>query len=125
MRGVLITFCAIELISAGLQLNDSDPVLWVLIYLLPFFLNLIYLNNHYIRRVNLTVLIVYVLFFLSYVPGIIDWAMKGFPSIVTTMQAETPHVELVREGGGLLILVINLLLLLRPISSSDKSSRTA
>lgn len=123
MRGVLIVFCAIELISAGLQLNDRDPVLWVLIYLLPFFLNLIYLNNHYFRSVNLTVLIIYVLFFLTYVPGIIDWATKGFPSIVTTMQAETPHVELVREGGGLLILIINLLLLLRPISS-ETSSRT-
>lgn len=120
MRGILIAFCIIELLSAGLQFNDEDAVLWVLLYLIPFFLNLMYLNHYYFRKVILLFLGLYLLYFVTFIPGLIDWAAKGFPSITTTMQAATPHVQLVREGGGLLILIINLLLLLRPVPRPQK-----
>jgi len=116
MRGILIVFCIIELFSAALQLNDEDAVLWILLYLIPFFLNLLYLNQYQFRKLNFLILGVYLLLLFTYIPGLVDWASKGFPSIVTTMQASTPHVKLVREGGGLLILIINLILLLRPIA---------
>lgn len=120
MRAILIVFCIVELFSAGLQFNDENAILWILLYLIPFFLNLMYLNHYYFRKVILLALGLYLLYFATFIPGIIDWAAKGFPSITTTMQAETPHVQLVREGGGLLILIVNLLLLLRPITQPQK-----
>lgn len=115
MKWILIFFCIIELISAALQYNDPDAVLWIMLYMIPFFLNLVYLKGRHLRMINIIVLIGYLIFFATHIPALIDWAQKGFPSIVTSMQAATPHVEIVREAGGLLIVIINLILLLRPI----------
>ena len=44
-------------------------------------------------------------------PGLIDWVLTGMPSIVSSMKATEPHIEVVREFLGLLIAVVSLLVL--------------
>lgn len=115
MKWILIVFCLIELLGAGVQYNDPDSAFWMVVYLVPLVLNVIYLRGTHVRWVNMIAFVVYLLYFLTFIPDFVDWAQLGFPTITGSMKAENPYIELVREGGGLLILVINLALLLRPI----------
>ncbi|GAA5221537.1 transmembrane 220 family protein [Membranihabitans marinus] len=112
MKWTLIFFCIIEILAAIVQWNDPDPWLWIIIYLIPCVLTIFYLRNKLHTYIPIAVLIVYLLYFSSYVPSITGWVMDGFPTITGTMKAETKYVELVREGGGLLICITHLALLL-------------
>ncbi|SRR5690554_393008 len=114
MKWTIILFSIIELTGVILQYNDPDPMFWMVIYAIPLVLNFLYLGGKKLRRLNLGVLIVYAIYFLTFIPAFIDWAQLGFPSITGSMHAETPYIELVREGGGLLILLVNLALLPKP-----------
>lgn len=118
MKWTLIAFCIIEIIGAALQYNDSDAFFWIMIYLIPFALNLVYLRKRHLRSINIIVLIAYLLYFFTFIPDLINWAQMGFPSIVGSMEASSPHIELVREAGGVLILCVNLALLMRPIQKT-------
>lgn len=115
MKWTLIIFCIIEVIGAAVQYNDPDAFFWIIVYLIPFLLNLVYLKKRHLRWVNVVVLVAYLLYFFTYIPDLVNWAQMGFPSIAGSMEASSPHIELVREAGGVLILCVNLALLLRPI----------
>jgi hypothetical protein len=41
-----------------------------------------------------------------YVPDIFQWINDGMPSVMGSMKAESLYIELVREGGGLLMSLI-------------------
>lgn len=49
---------------------------------------------------------------LTLLPGALDWIQDGMPSIVESMKASSPYIELVREflGLGIALLVILLML---------------
>ncbi|MBY5956845.1 transmembrane 220 family protein [Membranicola marinus] len=115
MKWIIIGFCIIELIGAAVQYNDPDALFWIIVYLIPFFLNLVYLKRRHLRWVNIIVLVAYLLYFFTFIPDLVNWAQKGFPTIVGAMEVDNPYIELVREAGGVLILTVNLALLLRPI----------
>lgn len=116
MRLVLILVCIFNLIAAGLQYNDPDALFWIILYLIPFALTVVYLRQRHLKTVNIVVLIAYLIYFFTFVPDLIDWAQMGFSSIGGSMEAATPYIERVREAGGVLIVCVNLALLLRPIS---------
>lgn len=115
MKWVIIFFCFIEIVGAALQWNDPDGLFWVIVYLIPFVLNLVYLRKRYLRWINIVVLIVYLVYFFTFVPDLVNWAQLGFPSITGAMEIKDPYIELVREAGGLFILVVNLVLLVKPV----------
>ena len=118
MKWIILFFCLIELVGAGVQYNDPDPAFWMVVYLIPLVLNVFYLQGKHLRLINLIVFIAYLVYFLSFIPDFINWAQLGFPSITGAMEIDNPYIELVREGGGVLILLVNLALLLRPIRKS-------
>ena len=106
-RKILI---AMFIIFAILQYNDPDPFGWILVYLgvaahIKFIDEKWYLPQ--IRWVLIAVL-VYLLY--TYVPDIQQWVKDGMPTIVTDMKADTPYVELVREGLGLVICLLTVVL---------------
>ena len=115
MKWVIVIFCIYELIAAALQYNDPDAFFWIMFYLIPLALNLVYLRQKHLRSINIVVLIIYLIYFFTFIPDLINWAQMGYPSIVGSMEASSPHIELVREAGGVLIVCVNLALLLRPI----------
>lgn len=109
MRILNLFICLIFLLFAGWQYNDPDPYLWVPIY---GFVALVYglavANRPLPNKVLLAGFLVLSIFMLSYIPDLITWIRMGEPSIVSSMQAERPWVELTREAFGLMLSIAAL-----------------
>ena len=63
-------------------------------------------------EITLISIIIFAILGITFIPDFIDWIDKGAPSIASEMKATEPHIELVREFGGLLICLAALLFLL-------------
>jgi Transmembrane family 220, helix len=89
---------------AAVQYNDPDPLRWMLLYsaVTALFVGAA-LRQSFVRPMAWVVLAVAVLWLLPYIPDFWAWLSAGMPSIVETMKAEKPWVELVREFLGLLL----------------------
>lgn len=97
------------ILFAVVQLNDPDPMKWVLLY---GFVAAIALLKAFASVPNWLILIglaVTVVWLVILIPNIIDWFRRGMPSITEHMKADKPYVELTREFFGLLICIIALL----------------
>lgn len=112
MKWAIIALCIIEILAAIVQWNDPDPYLWIIAYLIPCVLTFFYFRKTLHSYVAMGTLIVYLFFLSTYIPSITGWIMDGMPTITGSMKAESKYIELVREGGGLLICVFHLALLL-------------
>ncbi len=88
---------------AAVQYNDPDPVYWMLMYggvCILYVLAALGRSNRPAAWVGLAVSLIWA---ATYIPDFWDWIQMGMPSIVETMKAEKPYVELTREFLGLLI----------------------
>ena len=99
---------AVFVLFAAVQYNDPDPHIWIPIYLFPAAVCFYAAKGQYNKTYILIGLIPMTLFMFDYIPDFIDWIKMGEPSIVETMKAEKPYVELTREFGGLVICVVVL-----------------
>ncbi len=113
MRYLAIFFALLFALTAALQLNDPDPWLWFLAYAAVAVLWGMAAFRRYNRPFTVVLLLVLTVWMLSFVPDFVDWVRMGMPTIVGTMKAEEPHIELVREFGGLFLAVAALVYLLR------------
>lgn len=96
-------------IFAIVQWNDPDPYLWVVLYCLVGIAILMTIYTDKAYYLIFLIIIFCVVFLITYIPDVIDWARNGFPTITGTMKAETQHVEFIREFLGLLICVVVLI----------------
>ena len=88
---------------ALVQYNDPDPVQWMLMYggvCALYILAVLGRPNRLATWVGLGVSVAWA---ITYIPDFWNWVQMGMPSIVETMKAEKPYVELTREFFGLLI----------------------
>ena len=109
MRILNFFICLIFLLFAGWQYNDPDPYIWIPIYgFVALEYGLAAFDRHLPYRVLLAGLVLLTIFMLTYIPDLIDWIRMGEPSIVETMKAERPWIELTREGLGLMLCVMFL-----------------
>ncbi len=88
---------------ALVQYNDPDPLIWMLVYGAVAVLYVLAALHKLHRKVALGAFIATLGWALSYVPAFWDWIQMGAPSIVETMKAEKPYVELTREFLGLVL----------------------
>lgn len=101
------------LVFAYFNLNDKDSWLWVPIYVIPSLLCGLTLFNVYLHILYLIISIGYgfyavKLFFVK--DGVYDWVKTYHaPSLVVSMQADKPYIEITREFFGLLIVIFVLL----------------
>ncbi|MBL7956968.1 MAG: transmembrane 220 family protein [Flavobacteriales bacterium] len=98
---------------AAVQYNDPDPFGWIAVYGAVAALCALGAMGRAPRWALLAVAIVVLIWMVTLAPGMLDWARMGFPTIVGSMKAEAPHVEVVREFLGLLVALLALLHLLR------------
>lgn len=112
-KALLILGTVVFAAFAALNLNDPDPVIWVLAYGLAALMFLGALFGRAERRIVGIYAITLTVWMLTMLPGMVDWARMGFPSITGSMQAHEPHIEVVREFLGLLIAVVCLAALWR------------
>jgi hypothetical protein len=113
MRYLAILFALLFALSAALQLNDPDPALWFLTYSVVAVLWGLAAMGRYYRPFTLILLLVLTLWMMYFVPDFVAWVRMGMPTIVGSMKAEEPHIELVREFGGLFLMVASLVYLQR------------
>ncbi len=88
---------------AAVQLNDPDPYLWVVVYLGVALCAFATFFGRSLKWLALAGLIGCLIGAALITPDFIAWLKDGMPSIVSSMKAETPYIELVREFLGYLI----------------------
>lgn len=113
MRYLAILFALLFALSAALQLNDPDPVLWFLAYAAVAGLWAMAAWGRYFKPFTMLLLLALTVWMMTLVPDFVAWVRMGMPTIVGSMKAEEPHIELVREFGGLFLMVASLVYLLR------------
>jgi len=103
---------------AAMQYNDPDGWKWIIAYLVPCVLFGLLVGDRHYAKAGKMLLIIFIFTALIYIPDLIKWMSTGFPSIVETMQAEKPSVELMREFFGLVIIILSLVYY-RMLKSTD------
>ncbi len=95
-------------VFAVLQLNDPDPWIWVGIYGVIGVLCGLTAKSYYFPKVILGAILLTIFGIGWYLPDFINWLDTGMNSITSSMKAETPHVELIRECLGLVLVLATL-----------------
>ena len=109
MRWIAAILSLLFLLFVALQWNDPDPLVWVTVYGLTAVLWLWRWWAPPPWWLTLPFLLLLLIWWLSLLPAVIDWLRLGAPSLLGSMKAESPHIELVREWGGLLLVMVALL----------------
>jgi hypothetical protein len=102
-------FLVFFVVSAGLQYNDPDPALWILIYLfaaLNCYFSIRELNYPLINQTGLVLLFIYAMFLFFDKDGVLSWITDHkAENIAGSMKASTPWIEETREFFGLAIII--------------------
>lgn len=98
-----LVIAIIFLVMAGIQINDPDPYLWILIYATVMLIPLLYYFRIYSYYLVIALTLILGVYWASFLPQLGQWLEAGSPSLVNEMKAEDPTIELVRELGGLTI----------------------
>ncbi|GLR17989.1 transmembrane 220 family protein [Portibacter lacus] len=102
----------IFLLFAYFQWNDPDSVKWIIYYLLVagvIFGTAFRINRKAYIYIMLAVSTIWM---FTLLPNAMEWVNDGMPSIVDSMKASSPYIELVREFLGLFISIVVLVTLL-------------
>ncbi len=94
---------------ALVQYNDPDPLGWMLMY--GYVAGVCAFAafgrwNRYVLLAGIGVVLAWAAFLA---PGFVNWIRMGTPSIASSMKAETPYIELMREFSGLLLCLFVLI----------------
>jgi len=110
-------FLILFVISAGLQYNDPDPALWILIYLFGAMICFFAIRKQNYPRLTLAgiiLLFIYAVYLFFDKDGVLSWLTEHqAENIAGGMKASSPWIEETREFFGLAILIsvlsVNLL----------------
>ncbi len=113
MRIVNFVLAAMFLVFAFVQVNDPDPVLWILIYGTMAIFSIMAIFEFYPKKFLIGVLILFVfygLFNLMYHPGFAEWLRSDNKSALfdNVAKMENLYIEESREFLGLLLCIIVL-----------------
>lgn len=90
-------------VFALFQINDPDPLKWIILYGGVAAVSMMAAFGKYNRYLLLAGLSVCQIWLITLIPDIVDWVKQGMPSIVGSMKAETPYIELAREFFGVVV----------------------
>lgn len=110
MRIVNFLLAIMFLAFAFLQINDPDPILWILIYGLMAVYAVMAIFDFYPQKFLIATIGIYALYSLIFVPGVIDWFNSGDRSALFDDVAKMEHlyIEESREFLGLIICIVVL-----------------
>lgn len=108
MKVLNIILALLFVLFAYFQYNDPDPWLWIIIYLIVAGVCALAAFDKFNRWITATLIFGLAIYWGMLLPDFINWIKEGMPTITGSMKAESPHIELVREFLGLLILILVL-----------------
>ncbi|MBL0743652.1 transmembrane 220 family protein [Chryseolinea lacunae] len=111
MRIVNFILAIMFLAFAFLQLNDPDPVIWILIYGAMAVVSIMAIFEFYPLKFIIGLTVVYVGYSLLYIPGVVEWLQQDDRSALFSDVAKMEHlyIEESREFLGLMICVAVLI----------------
>lgn len=123
MKVLNLVLAAFFLLFAFVQINDQDPVLWILIYGIMAVACILAAFRYYYPKILLVILIAYVAYSLVFVSGVIEWLRSDNRSLLfdDLAKMQHPYIEETREFLGLYVCVIVLIMHL--VSSRAKQPR--
>jgi Transmembrane family 220, helix len=95
------------LIFAGVQINDPDPVLWILIYGAMAAICVMAIFEYYIPKLLMALSLGYLIYLVILFPGFMDWYRSPDRSLLFDDLAKMQYlyIEEAREFLGLAICV--------------------
>lgn len=105
MKYLSIFFALMFLAFAALQVNDPDPVLWILIYGVMAVVSVMGIFDFYNRRLLIGLVVLFIIYMIILYPGVAEWYHQDDRSVLfdDVMKMEYPYIEESREFLGLLI----------------------
>ena len=91
------------ILFAAVQFNDPDPVHWIALYAFLAVVSGFAIKKKYNPKILFAGMLLCLIWMATLFPDFIAWLKMGAPSIVGSMKAETPYIELVREFLGVAI----------------------
>lgn len=110
MRIVSFILAVMFLAFAFVQVNDPDPLLWILIYGIMAVTCVLAAFNFYSRKFLIVLSVLYFAYGFVYLKGVMEWLRTDNKAAlfddITKMQH--PYIEETREFLGLMICIIVL-----------------
>jgi hypothetical protein len=112
MRIVNFILAAMFLMFAFVQINDPDPVIWILIYGAMAVFCIMAIFEFYPRKILLVLLVLFIIYSFVYFPGVREWFERDNKSLLfdDVAKMQYPYIEQAREFLGLLICIGVLIL---------------
>lgn len=107
---------------AAIQLNDPDPLYWIVVYLAAALLSGALCFGSRLETLSKVVMGMVLAGLLISGPGFIDYFVsQDYSSIYGGMSGDKPYIESAREFGGLMIVAIYLALFSGKLGESKKA----
>jgi hypothetical protein len=112
MKVLNLLLAVLFVLFAFVQINDPDPVLWILIYGLMAVACILAAFGHYYTKVLVGLLILYTAYSLVFVSGVLEWMRSDDKSMLfdDIAKMQYPYIEESREFLGLLICILVLVM---------------
>ena len=107
MRIVNFLLAAMFLVFAFLQINDPDPLIWILIYGAMAVVSVMAIFSYYPMKFLAVLLVAYLAYSVVYFDGVTEWLRQDNKSELFDDLAKMEHwyIEEAREFLGLMICV--------------------
>lgn len=112
MKYLSIFFALMFMAFAALQVNDPDPVLWILIYGVMAVVSVMAIFEFYARKLMMALAGLFLVYMIILFPGVAEWFRQDDRSVLfdDVMKMQYPYIEESREFLGLLICQVVLAL---------------
>ena len=109
---ILNSFLALMFMAfAFVQVNDPDPILWILIYGAMAVVSVMAIFEYYIPRLMWSIGLGYMAYAVILFPGMMDWYNSSDRSLLfdDIAKMQYPYIEEAREFLGLMICISALI----------------
>lgn len=112
MKIVNLFLAVMFVVFAFVQINDPDPVIWILIYGAMAVICVLAAFGYYYSKIMVAILIIYFAYSLTNLPSILEWLKQDDKSMLFDNIAKMQHlyIEESREFLGLFICIIVLIM---------------
>jgi len=112
MKVLNLVLAAMFLLFAFVQVNDPDPVLWILIYGIMAVACILAAFRQVYQVPLLVLLVGLIAYSFVYVPGVLEWFQSEDRSLLFAdiAKMQYPYVEEAREFLGLMICILVLIM---------------